>query len=42
MSYLIKAEGYSPLLGLRETERVFKEMKEFFLLNRYLNRVYAA
>ena len=33
MSYLIKPEGYKPLLDLKQTELGIKQIKEFFQLN---------
>ena len=33
MSYLLKPEGYKPLLDLKQTELGIKQIKEFFQLN---------
>ena len=39
MSYLIKPEGYKPLLDLKQTELGIKQIKEFFQLNLSSNSV---
>jgi len=33
MSYLIKPEGYTPLLDLKQTELGIKQIKDFFQMN---------
>ena len=36
MSYLIKPDGYKPVLDLKQTELAIKQIKEFFHNSGYL------